>query len=38
MNAEKAVSMTMDWYSEFNNNLVTIDSYTESQIIDFINA
>jgi CDP-glucose 4,6-dehydratase len=38
MNAEKAVSMTMDWYSEFNNNLDTIDSYTESQIINFINA
>ncbi|MBF7090653.1 CDP-glucose 4,6-dehydratase [Flavobacterium sp. ALJ2] len=38
MNAEKAVSMTMDWYSEFNNNLNAINSYTESQIINFINA
>lgn len=38
MNAEKAVSMTMDWYSEFNNNLHSINSYTESQITRFINA
>jgi CDP-glucose 4,6-dehydratase len=38
MNAEKAVSMTMDWYSEFNNNLNAINSYTEYQIINFINA
>ncbi|SHG60128.1 CDP-glucose 4,6-dehydratase [Flavobacterium johnsoniae] len=38
MNAEKAVSMTMDWYSEFNNNLNAINSFTESQIINFLNA
>lgn len=38
MNAEKAVSMTMDWYNEFNINLDSINSYTESQIVDFINA
>ncbi|MFC6246038.1 CDP-glucose 4,6-dehydratase [Flavobacterium psychroterrae] len=38
MNAEKAVSITMDWYSQFNNNLININSFTESQIINFINA
>lgn len=38
MNAEEAVSTTMDWYSEFNNNLTSINSFTESQIIHFINA
>lgn len=38
MNAEEAVSITMDWYSEFNNNLSSINSFTESQIIRFINA
>ena len=35
MNAEKAVSMTMDWYSEFNSNKNGILDFTTKQIKEF---
>ncbi|MFV8341090.1 CDP-glucose 4,6-dehydratase [Flavobacterium sp. XS2P39] len=37
MNAEKAVSMTMDWYSEFNSNKNGILDFTTNQIKEFLN-
>lgn len=37
MNAKKAVSITMDWYSKFNDDLSAINLYTETQILNFIN-
>jgi CDP-glucose 4,6-dehydratase len=37
MNAEKAVSMTMDWYSEFNANKNGILDFTTNQIKEFLN-
>lgn len=36
MNAQKAVSMTMDWYSEFNSNKKEILDFTTKQIKVFI--
>lgn len=38
LDAEKAVSMTMDWYNQFNNNKVEINLFTESQVKFFLNA
>lgn len=38
MNAQQAVSLTMDWYSEFAQNRNQIDQFTESQIINYLNA
>lgn len=38
MNAKMAVSMTMDWYSEFIKNKDGINPFTESQITDYLNA
>jgi len=38
MNAKQAVSMTMDWYSEFTKNKENISEFTEVQISDFFNA
>lgn len=35
MNAEQAVSMTMDWYSEFNSNKNAISDFTTKQIKTF---
>jgi CDP-glucose 4,6-dehydratase len=35
MNAEKAVSMTMDWYSEFTRNKKNISEFTAVQIDNF---
>lgn len=37
MNAKKAVSMTMDWYSEFNSNKNGILDFTTNQIKEFLN-
>jgi CDP-glucose 4,6-dehydratase len=37
MNAEKAVSMTMDWYSAFNANKNGILDFTTNQIKEFLN-
>lgn len=37
MNAEKAVSLTMDWYSEFAKNKNNISEFTTSQINAFWN-
>ncbi|MFV8327803.1 CDP-glucose 4,6-dehydratase [Flavobacterium sp. ZS1P14] len=37
MNAEKAVSMTMDWYSEFAINKENISVFTSQQINEFLN-
>jgi CDP-glucose 4,6-dehydratase len=37
MNAQQAVSMTMDWYSMFNINQKGIDKFTEKQINEFLN-
>ena len=37
MNAQQAVSMTMDWYSQFNNQDKSINAFTESQIKSFFN-
>ncbi|MDI5899186.1 CDP-glucose 4,6-dehydratase [Flavobacterium yafengii] len=37
MNAKLAVSMTMDWYREFNLNKKGIDKFTEKQIKCFLN-
>lgn len=36
MNAVQAVGMTMDWYSEFYNNRVKINEFTEQQINLFL--
>lgn len=38
MNAKQAVSMTMDWYSEFVKNKENISEFTAVQINDFFNA
>ncbi|WP_035668017.1 CDP-glucose 4,6-dehydratase [Flavobacterium sp. 83] len=38
MNAEKAVSITMDWYREFANNKNQINHFTETQINTYLNA
>ena len=38
MNAQQAVSMTMDWYSEFAKNKENISDFTELQINNFMNA
>lgn len=38
LNAAKAVSMTMDWYSQFNNRKNEINSFTESQVKFFLNV
>ena len=38
MNAQQAVSMTMDWYGQFNNQVESINEFTESQIKLFLNA
>ena len=35
MNAQQAVSMTMDWYAEYATNKTQINRYTESQIVKF---
>jgi CDP-glucose 4,6-dehydratase len=37
MNAQKAVSMTMDWYSEFTLNKNMILNFTTKQIKEFLN-
>lgn len=37
MNAKQAVSMTMDWYSEFNSNKSNIADFTIEQIKTFFN-
>lgn len=37
MNAQQAVSMTMDWYSEFNSNKNNIIDFTIEQIKTFLN-
>ncbi len=37
LNAAKAVSMTMDWYNQFNNKRDEIDLFTESQVKSFLN-
>lgn len=37
MNAQQAVSMTMDWYSEFNSNKKEILDFTTKQIKAFLN-
>lgn len=37
MNAQQAVSMTMDWYSEFNSNKDGISEFTTNQIKTFLN-
>ncbi|MFC3335482.1 CDP-glucose 4,6-dehydratase [Flavobacterium palustre] len=37
MNAQQAVSMTMDWYSEFNTNKNNIVDFTKTQINSFLN-
>ena len=37
MNAQQAVSMTMDWYSEFNSNKNNIIDFTIGQIKTFLN-
>jgi CDP-glucose 4,6-dehydratase len=36
MNAQQAVSMTMDWYSEFHTNKQTIADFTKQQINGFL--
>lgn len=36
MNAKQAVSLTMDWYGEFNKNKKGILDFTNKQIIDFL--
>ena len=38
MNAQQAVSMTMDWYSEFAKNKENISDFTELQINNFMDA
>ena len=38
MNAQQAVSMTMDWYSKFANNNERISEFTVQQINNFLNA
>ncbi|MFV7234938.1 CDP-glucose 4,6-dehydratase [Flavobacterium sp. ZB4R12] len=38
MNAKMAVSMTMDWYSEFVKNKNGINQFTLLQITDYLNA
>ena len=37
LNAEKAVSMTMDWYNEFSTNQKEINLFTEKQVKFFLN-
>lgn len=37
MNAQQAVSMTMDWYNEFNSNKDGISEFTINQIKTFLN-
>ena len=37
LNAQQAVSMTMDWYNQFNIQKESIDLFTESQIKFFLN-
>jgi CDP-glucose 4,6-dehydratase len=37
MNAQQAVSLTMDWYNQFNNKRDEIDLFTESQVKSFLN-
>jgi CDP-glucose 4,6-dehydratase len=37
MNAQQAVSMTMDWYSEFARDKATISEFTVKQIKVFLN-
>jgi CDP-glucose 4,6-dehydratase len=37
MNAQQAVSMTMDWYSEFNLDKNSIADFTTKQINEFLN-
>ena len=36
MNAQQAVSMTMDWYAEFERDKVNISEFTTKQIKEFI--
>lgn len=36
MNANQAVSLTMDWYREFNSNKMGILDFTKKQILNFI--
>lgn len=38
LNALQAVSMTMDWYSQFNTKRDQIDLFTESQVKFFLNV
>jgi len=38
MNAKKAVSMTMDWYSEFYRNKKGINQFTYLQITNYLNV
>jgi CDP-glucose 4,6-dehydratase len=38
LNAGKAVTMTMNWYKEFLLNPLNINNFTETQILDYINA
>lgn len=38
LNAAKAVSMSMDWYNQFNNKKNEINLFTESQVNFFLNA
>ena len=37
MNAQQAVSMTMDWYSEFYSNKKAILHFTTAQVKGFLN-
>lgn len=38
MNAQKSVSMTMDWYSEFVTDRKNISEFTQAQINQFLNV
>ena len=38
MNAQQAVSMTMDWYNQFKIKRSEINLFTESQVKYFLNA
>lgn len=37
-NADKAVQVTIDWYKAFQDNLSAINSFTEKQILKYLNA
>jgi CDP-glucose 4,6-dehydratase len=37
MNANQAISLTVDWYKEFYANRENIENYTTKQVIDFFN-